>query len=34
VLLVVVAVQLASLGLIAELLVHLRRSGPPDERGL
>ena len=28
VLLVVVAVQLASLGLIAELLVHLRRSGP------
>jgi dolichol-phosphate mannosyltransferase len=32
VLLVVVAVQLASLGLIAELLVHLRRAGPPDER--
>jgi dolichol-phosphate mannosyltransferase len=32
VLLVVVAVQLASLGLIAELLVHLRRSGPLDER--
>lgn len=28
VLLVVVAVQLASLGLIAELLVHLRRTGP------
>ena len=28
VLLVVVAVQLASLGLIAELLVHLRRAGP------
>jgi hypothetical protein len=27
-----VAVQLASLGLIAELLVHLRRSGPGDER--
>ncbi len=32
VLLVVVAVQLASLGLIAELLVHLRRAGPLDER--
>jgi dolichol-phosphate mannosyltransferase len=32
VLLVVVAVQLASLGLIAELLVHLRRVGPLDER--
>jgi hypothetical protein len=32
VLLVVVAVQLASLGLIAELLVHLRRPGPLDER--
>jgi glycosyltransferase involved in cell wall biosynthesis len=32
VLLVMVAVQLASLGLIAELLVHLRRSGPGDER--
>ena len=32
VLLVMVAVQLASLGLIAELLVHLRRSGPLDER--
>ncbi len=31
VLLVVVAVQLASLGLIAELLVHLRRTGPRDE---
>ena len=30
VLLVVVAVQLASLGLIAELLVHLRRG--PDAR--
>lgn len=28
VLLIVVAVQLASLGLIAELLVHLRRTGP------
>lgn len=34
VLLVVVAVQLASLGLIAELLVHLRRSSPPGERPL
>lgn len=32
VLLVVVGVQLASLGLIAELLVHLRRPGPLDER--
>jgi glycosyltransferase involved in cell wall biosynthesis len=32
VLLVVVAVQLASLGLIAELLVHLRRTGSLDER--
>jgi len=32
VLLVVVAVQLGSLGLIAELLVHLRRAGPADER--
>ncbi|MEX2294609.1 MAG: glycosyltransferase family 2 protein [Acidimicrobiales bacterium] len=32
VLLVVVAVQLGSLGLIAELLVHLRRARPPDER--
>lgn len=31
VLLVVVAVQLGSLGLIAELLVHLRRARPPDE---
>ncbi len=31
-LLVLVAVQLGSLGLIAELLVHLRRAGPPDER--
>ncbi len=30
VLLVVVAVQLASLGLLAELMVHLRRTGPRD----
>lgn len=30
VLLVVVAVQLASLGLLAELMVHLRRPGPVD----
>jgi len=32
ILLVVVAVQLVSLGLIAELLVHLRRVGPRDDR--
>jgi len=32
ILLVVVAVQLVSLGLIAELLVHLRRVGPVDDR--
>jgi dolichol-phosphate mannosyltransferase len=32
ILLVVVAVQLVSLGLIAELLVHLRRNDPPDDR--
>lgn len=31
ILLVVVAVQLVSLGLIAELLVHLRRTGPLDD---
>jgi hypothetical protein len=30
VLLVVVAVQLASFGLLAELMVHLRRPGPND----
>ena len=32
ILFVVVAVQLVSLGLLAELIVHLRRTGPADDR--